>query len=250
MSLWNGTIILALFCCSVNSHIFCRNPGALLNHIRVEAFRSFFSSKQFWWHLLHWMQPYFCSLINSEQTQIYVNVISRLSVLFICKFYTNQYTFIIMFTIHNREYLSYRLTRIFGQDKILAFFLWLLLKGGPGASGRVLPPVTGRSRVRVVVSSHCTSEGKTCHWHPSPDPAQSGSSLHWVRHFFCGSHYNAWAFTNISIRLKVMGQSKIVRDGHQLIRRLGNNWWNTAGFEFFDIGRVYKIFIFLKRCGS
>ena len=35
MSLWNGTIILALFCCCVNSHIFCRNPGALLNHIRV-----------------------------------------------------------------------------------------------------------------------------------------------------------------------------------------------------------------------
>ena len=54
-------------------------------------------------------------------------------------------------------------------------------KGGPGASGRVLPPVTGRSRVRVAVSSHCTGEGKACHWHPSPDPAQSGSSLHWVR---------------------------------------------------------------------
>ena len=32
----------------------------------------------------------------------------------------------------------------------------LSLKGGPGASGRVLPPVTGRSRVRVAVSSHCT----------------------------------------------------------------------------------------------
>jgi len=37
------------------------------------------------------------------------------------------------------------------------------LKGGPGASGRVLPPVTGRSRVRVAVSSHCTGEGKACH---------------------------------------------------------------------------------------
>jgi len=35
-------------------------------------------------------------------------------------------------------------------------------KGGPGASGRVLPPVTGRSRVRVAVSSHCTGEGKAC----------------------------------------------------------------------------------------
>jgi hypothetical protein len=55
------------------------------------------------------------------------------------------------------------------------------LKGGPGASSRVLPPVTGRSWVRVAVSSHCTGEGKACHWHPSPDPAQSGSSLHGVR---------------------------------------------------------------------
>ena len=54
----------------------------------------------------------------------------------------------------------------------------------PGASGRVLTPATGRSRVRVAVSSHCTGEGKTRHWHPSPDPAQSGSSLHWVRPFF------------------------------------------------------------------
>ena len=27
------------------------------------------------------------------------------------------------------------------------------MKGGPGASGSVLPPVTGRSRVRVAVSS-------------------------------------------------------------------------------------------------
>ncbi|XP_066322460.1 ATP synthase subunit O, mitochondrial-like isoform X2 [Miscanthus floridulus] len=35
--------------------------------------------------------------------------------------------------------------------------------GGPGASGRVLPPVTGRSWVRVVVFSHCTGEGKACH---------------------------------------------------------------------------------------
>ena len=55
------------------------------------------------------------------------------------------------------------------------------MKGGPGASGRVLPPLTGRSRVQVAVSSHCTGEGKACHLHPSPDPAQSGSSLHWVR---------------------------------------------------------------------
>ena len=44
--------------------------------------------------------------------------------------------------------------------------------------------MTGRSRVRVAVSSHCTGEGKACHWHPSPDPAQSGSSLHWVRPLF------------------------------------------------------------------
>jgi len=44
------------------------------------------------------------------------------------------------------------------------------MKGGPGASGRVLPPVTGRSRVRVAVSLHCTSEGKACHWLPFPRP--------------------------------------------------------------------------------
>ena len=56
-----------------------------------------------------------------------------------------------------------------------------LLKGGSGASGRVLPPVTGRSQVRVAVFSHCTGEGKACNWHPSPNPAQNGSSLHWVR---------------------------------------------------------------------
>jgi len=41
--------------------------------------------------------------------------------------------------------------------------LFLTKKGGSGASGRVLPPVTGRSRVRVAVSSHCTGEGKACH---------------------------------------------------------------------------------------
>jgi len=27
-------------------------------------------------------------------------------------------------------------------------------------------------------------KGKACHWHPSPDPAQSGSSLHRVRPFY------------------------------------------------------------------
>ena len=43
--------------------------------------------------------------------------------------------------------------------------------------------MTGRFRVRVAVSSHCIGGGKACHWHPSPDPAQSGSSLHWVRPF-------------------------------------------------------------------
>ena len=48
----------------------------------------------------------------------------------------------------------------------------------------VLPSVTGRSRVLVAVSSHCTGEGKACHWHPSSDPAQSGSSLHWICLFY------------------------------------------------------------------
>ena len=46
---------------------------------------------------------------------------------------------------------------------IFAIYVLSLVKGGPGASGRVLPPVTGRSRVRVAVSSHCTGEGKACH---------------------------------------------------------------------------------------
>jgi len=49
-------------------------------------------------------------------------------------------------------------------------------------------PVTGRSPVRVAVSSHCTGVGKACHWHPSPDPAQSGSSLHWVRPFYTSAN--------------------------------------------------------------
>jgi hypothetical protein len=49
---------------------------------------------------------------------------------------------------------------------ICIFFLsslYVIWKGGPGASGRVLPPVTGRSRVRGAVSSHCLSEGKARH---------------------------------------------------------------------------------------
>ena len=43
-------------------------------------------------------------------------------------------------------------------------FCWIFVtKGGPGANGRVLLPVTGRSQVRVMVFSHCTGEGKACH---------------------------------------------------------------------------------------
>ena len=41
----------------------------------------------------------------------------------------------------------------------LAHALWPV-KDGLGASGRVLPHVTVRFRVQVVVSSHCTGEGK------------------------------------------------------------------------------------------
>ncbi|RLM91183.1 putative beta-1,3-galactosyltransferase 16 [Panicum miliaceum] len=37
-------------------------------------------------------------------------------------------------------------------------YLRYIWKGGPGASGRVLPPMTGRSRVRIAVSSHWTGE--------------------------------------------------------------------------------------------
>ena len=41
----------------------------------------------------------------------------------------------------------------------LAHALWPV-KGGFGVSSRVLPPVTARSRIQVVVSSHCTNEYK------------------------------------------------------------------------------------------
>ena len=45
------------------------------------------------------------------------------------------------------------------------FFLFLIgeQKGGPGASGRVLLPVTEMFRVRVAVSSYCIGEVKACH---------------------------------------------------------------------------------------
>ena len=51
----------------------------------------------------------------------------------------------------------------FIYKKYLCSICMVWVKGGPGASGRVLPPVTGRSRVRVVVSSHYTGEGKAYH---------------------------------------------------------------------------------------
>ena len=57
---------------------------------------------------------------------------------------------------------------------------------------------TPRSRVRVAVSSHCTGEDKACHWHPSPDPAQSGSSLHWIRPL---SLYSSWLPSNVTFGL-------------------------------------------------
>ena len=52
-----------------------------------------------------------------------------------------------------------------------------IAKGGPSASGRDLPPVTGRSRVRVVVSSHCTSEGKALTPFPRPRTERELSAL-------------------------------------------------------------------------
>ena len=52
---------------------------------------------------------------------------------------------------------------LIGIFSFLLPYILACLKGGSGASGRVLPPVTGRYRVRVGVSSHCTSEGKACH---------------------------------------------------------------------------------------
>ena len=89
-------------------------------------------------------------------------------------------------------------------------------------SGRVLPPVTGRFRVRVVISSHCIGEDKACHWHPSLDPAQSGSSLHWVRPFFfvpAGEHTEL---------LEQVGVTKVffLSDGHSL-----HSWMSKIGFH-------------------
>jgi len=43
-----------------------------------------------------------------------------------------------------------------------------MLKDGSGVSGRVIPPVIGRSWLRVAVS-YCTGEGKACQGHPSSD---------------------------------------------------------------------------------
>ena len=99
---------------------------------------------------------------------------------------------------------------------ILFLFSFVPLKGGPGASGRVLPPVTGRSRVRVAVSSHCIGEGKACHWHPSPDPAQSGSSLHWVRPFF--------SFVPLCFIVDLAGS---IWDPMSFRIVLGARWWHT-----------------------
>jgi len=70
---------------------------------------------------------------------------------------------------------------------VFLLVLWWLQKGGPGASGRVLPPMTGRSWVQVAVCLHCTGEGKACHWHPSPDL----SSLHWVRPIMMTSQFTS-----------------------------------------------------------
>jgi len=61
---------------------------------------------------------------------------------------------------------------------ILVFIFMVDVKGVPGANDRVLPPVTGRSWVRVAVSSHCTGEGKACHWRFSPGALCTGYALY------------------------------------------------------------------------
>ena len=63
-------------------------------------------------------------------------------------------------------------------EPFFSFFIRKREKGGPSANGRVLPPVTGRSQVRVPVSSHCTDEDKARYWHLFSDPTQSRRSLH------------------------------------------------------------------------
>ena len=65
--------------------------------------------------------------------------------------------------MHRRNHQKLHLWVCLFFVSIILFFVSIIHKGGSGASGRVLPPVTGRSRVRVAVSSHGTGEGKTCH---------------------------------------------------------------------------------------
>ena len=78
-------------------------------------------------------------------------------------------------------------------------------KGGPGASGRVLPPVTGRFRVWVAVSSHCTGEGKACHWQPFPRPSTerelSAPGTHISRPF--GVYFTRPFCVHFTIRMSV-----------------------------------------------
>ena len=115
-----------------------------------------------------------CLVLLETLVSIWVLQVCSLSIVHVCHFIISlpSYAFSFYFLIF----------MVLGKS----FMLYLGTcctwgKGGPGASGRVLSPVTGRSWVRVAVSSHCIDEGKASHWHPSPDPAQSGGSLHWVR---------------------------------------------------------------------
>ena len=115
-------------------------------------------------------------------------------------------------------------------------------------SGRVLPPVTEKSRVWVVILSYCTGEDKAYHWHPSLDPAQSGSSLHWVRPFLYQqvnilSYWSKWelqkySFCQMAIactvgcqRLAFIYSLAAVRCGWNLTMGVVLNWWLVFFYE-------------------
>ena len=63
------------------------------------------------------------------------------------------------------------------NDVIVGFFIFLLRRAGlvQAVESYRLWPVTGRSRVQVAVSSHCTGKGKARHSHHSLDPHRAGA---------------------------------------------------------------------------
>jgi len=198
----SGDISCIVACCSFvfylftrfhwNSSLFsllCSLSACALTSFRIELFllsiqRKFncVVGKIFYVHKLNARLCIFCNTILPTEAfnwRCYLSTDSKpqrrsLNILYIVKY---EY-------MESRKWTAFVVCQIQGNRDFFFLSPFIKLKDGPGATGRVLPSVTGRSWVRVAVSLHCTGEGKTCDWHPSPDPAQSGSSLHWVRPFF------------------------------------------------------------------